>query len=157
PAGMGVEKEAIPFPLVNPVSAQEVPVVKAEEGAEGSGELFIFSVALSLLVAARSRAIQRSAAWGAPILAISPAAGGWSFGGGIVGSSLDDSQGEPAFFGGGSLTVKNAIIAGNTAMGIGGSDVRASDSQGTILSQGHNLVGIGDGGVGFIQGVGDLV
>jgi hypothetical protein len=44
-------------------------------------------------------------------------------------------------FGGGSL--RNTIVAGNTAL------AAAPDVQGTVNSQGHNLIGNGDGGSGY--------
>jgi CSLREA domain-containing protein len=45
----------------------------------------------------------------------------------------------------GTVNVRNTIIAGNLSSG-------SFDVQGTFISQGHNLISIGDGSTGFVDG-----
>jgi CSLREA domain-containing protein len=45
----------------------------------------------------------------------------------------------------GTVNVRNTIIAGNLSPG-------NSDVQGTFISQGHNIIGAGDGATGFVDG-----
>ncbi|MDX6443283.1 MAG: hypothetical protein QOH71_357 [Blastocatellia bacterium] len=73
----------------------------------------------------------------------------------VTGNTAIDSNGN--FGNGGGIAVvsstanvRNTIIADNSASGSG------PDISGTFTSQGHNLIGIGDGGLGF-SGTGDQV
>jgi hypothetical protein len=84
--------------------------------------------------------------------------GGSGFGGGIyhasgagrltvTGSTLSGNSATSSFGGGGIFgpvaALRNTIVAGNTA------SPASPDVSGPLGSQGHNLVGIGDGGSGF--------
>jgi hypothetical protein len=74
-------------------------------------------------------------------------------GGGIVGSNIGTSA---PLYGGGTISIKNTIVAMNSATVPPLMSV-APDTYGTVLSLGHNICLTSDGGNGFIQSVGDIV
>lgn len=59
------------------------------------------------------------------------------FQGSAMGGGIDNNTGQP-----GTLRIQNTILAGNSAS-------TAADMNGLLNSLGHNLIGIGDGGMGF--------
>jgi hypothetical protein len=78
--------------------------------------------------------------------------GGMGFGGGLFGFQF--TSGGSTFNGGGAVTMHDTLAAGNTASAA----ANGFDVFGGIAAQGHNLIGIGDGGAGFTDhGNGDLV
>ena len=144
PTGVGTLTGSVGTPAAGGLGAGSGVLTNGGAGAGFGGAIFTYAFAETLIF--NCTIVSNSATGGA---SAGHLADGIGIGGGIY--NFDGFVDDVSTIVTGHVEVLNTIIASNTANS-------ALDVGGVITSNGHNLIGIGDGSSGFINGTnGDLV